>query len=63
MASQDKTETTPAPSGGKQTPLEETSRRTGEQGAPSNASAGAEPETPTGNNDVAGDPNQGTEPR
>ncbi|MEO0348457.1 MAG: hypothetical protein AAF282_00225 [Cyanobacteria bacterium P01_A01_bin.15] len=63
MASQNKTETTPGPSDGKQTPLEETSRRTGEQDTPSDSSSGAEPETPTGNDSVPGDPNQGTEPR
>ncbi|MGD1857798.1 MAG: hypothetical protein ACFB2W_26480 [Leptolyngbyaceae cyanobacterium] len=62
MAEQNK-QTTPAPSGGKQTPLEETSRTTG-SGTKIDAKSSAEPEAPgDGNSDVAGDPNQGTEAR
>lgn len=62
MADQNK-ETTPAPGGGKQTPLEETARTTG-SGDKTDAKSTAEPEAPgDGNSDVVGDPNQGTEAR
>ena len=62
MVEQNK-ETTPAPGGGKQTPLEETARTTG-LGEKRDAKSTAEPEAPgDGNSDVPGDPNQGTEAR
>lgn len=50
-------------SGGKQTTLDERTRRTG-QGAKANVRAGAAPEAPGTDNPIAeGDPNQGTESR
>ncbi|NEP18811.1 MAG: hypothetical protein F6J97_18245 [Leptolyngbya sp. SIO4C1] len=59
----DKMETTPTASGGKQTPLEPGSRRTG-QGSNTDTRSGAEAEAPGDKNaDVPGDPNQGTEAR
>lgn len=55
--------TTPTASGGKQTPIEPSIRRTG-QGAHMDTKAGAAPEAPgTDNPRVEGDPNQGTESR
>lgn len=63
MAEEAKETTTPTTSGGKQTPLEETSRKTG-MGTSTDASSGAEPEAPgDANKDVPGDPNQGTDAR
>ncbi|MBW4521685.1 MAG: photosystem I reaction center subunit IV [Scytolyngbya sp. HA4215-MV1] len=57
-----KGKTTPTASGGKQTPLEPSVRKTG--GSPSTmAKTTAEGDTPGGNPEVEGDPNQGTEAR
>lgn len=54
---------TPTASGGKQTPLDESLRRTG-QGAAEPVRQGAAPDAPgTDNPRVEGDPNQGTESR
>ena len=62
MVEQNK-ETTPGPSSGKQTPLEETARTTG-SGGKTDAKSTAEPEAPgAGKSDLVGDPNQGTEAR
>ncbi|WP_036478231.1 hypothetical protein [Myxosarcina sp. GI1] len=53
----------PTASGGKQTPVDPTQRRTG-QGADTDARENAAPEAPgTDNPQVEGDPNQGTEAR
>jgi hypothetical protein len=53
----------PTASGGKQTPIDPASRRTG-QGAQMNVKEGAAPEAPgTDNPQTEGDPNQGTESR
>jgi photosystem I subunit IV len=53
--------TTATGSGGKQTQLDERNRQTG-QGV-SSPSADSRPDTPGGNKNLAGDPNQGTEAR
>lgn len=53
---------TTAASGGKQTTIDERTRKTG-QGAPTNAKGTAKPEAPGGNTGVEGDANQGTEAR
>ncbi|HEY9676193.1 MAG TPA: photosystem I reaction center subunit IV [Waterburya sp.] len=50
------------PGGTKQTPVDETKRRTGEV-AKGAAKASAKPDTPEGTGIVEGAPNQGTEPR
>jgi photosystem I subunit IV len=55
-------QTTATASGGKQTTLDESIRQTG-QGSSAVANPGAEGDTPGGNPQVAGDPNQGTEAR
>lgn len=53
--------TTPSASGGYQTPLEDSIRKTGDA-EQSDARQSAKPEAP-GEDDVAGSPNQGTESR
>ncbi len=53
--------TTPTASGGYQTPLEDSIRKTGDA-EKSDAKQSAKPEAP-GEDDVAGSPNQGTESR
>ncbi|MGV2826745.1 hypothetical protein [Myxosarcina sp. GI1(2024)] len=54
---------TPTASGGKQTPIDPSQRRTG-QGTNINVRGEAEPEAPgTDNPQAEGDPNQGTEAR
>ncbi len=55
-------QTTPTAAGGKQTPIDESIRQTG-QGDSTVVKPGAEADTPGGNPKVAGDPNQGTEAR
>ena len=55
-------QTTASGSGGKQTPLDERTRQTG-QGVATIADPQAEGDTAGGNPAVAGDPNQGTEAR
>ncbi|MBW4645384.1 MAG: hypothetical protein KME23_20735 [Goleter apudmare HA4340-LM2] len=57
----DHQETTPTASGGYQTPLEESIRKTGDA-EQSDARPTATPEAP-GEDSVAGSPNQGTESR
>jgi photosystem I subunit IV len=58
-----KKKSTPAASGGKQTPIDPELRRTG-QGAQTDVKAGAAPDAPgTDNPQKEGDPNQGTESR
>lgn len=62
----DNKENQPAPtaSGGKQTPLEPMSRRTGDDARDSDVRPGAEPEAAGNKNvDTPGSPNQGTEAR
>jgi hypothetical protein len=54
-------ETTPTASGGYQTPIDESIRKTGTD-AQGDAKDTARPEAP-GNDSVAGSPNQGTESR
>jgi hypothetical protein len=53
--------TTPTASGGYQTPLEDSIRKTGDA-EQSDAKQSAKPEAP-GEDDVAGSPNQGTQSR
>lgn len=53
---------TPAASGGKQTRLDPKNRKTGQETS-QDISEGAAPEAPGARNDVAGDPNQGTDAR
>lgn len=61
--STEKEQATPTASGGKQTPIEPTERKTG-QGTSQDVNSGAEPEAPGAKNaDTPGDPNQGTEAR
>ena len=55
-------QTTPTTAGGKQTPIDESIRQTG-QGVSTVANPSAEADTAGGNPQVAGDPNQGTEAR
>ena len=55
-------QTTPTAAGGKQTPIDERSRQTG-QGSSTTINPAAEADTAGGNPQVAGDPNQGTEAR
>lgn len=54
--------TTPTASGGKQTTLDERTRKTG-QGDKSEAKTSAKPDTPPGTGLVEGAPNQGTDAR
>lgn len=55
---------TPTASGGKQTPIDPATRRTGTDARSSDSREGAKPETAGDKNvDVEGDPNQGTESR
>jgi len=54
--------TTPTASGGKQTTLDERTRKTG-QGTQSGAKQTAKPDTPAGTGVVEGAPNQGTDAR
>lgn len=54
----------PTASGGKQTPIDPKTRRTGSEARSSDVKSGAEPEAPGNKNmDKPGDPNQGTEAR
>jgi photosystem I subunit 4 len=51
-------------SGGQDTPIDPSQRRTGTDARSSDAKSGAEPEAPGDKNtDIPGDPNQGTEAR
>ncbi|MBE9043225.1 hypothetical protein IQ255_02170 [Pleurocapsales cyanobacterium LEGE 10410] len=60
--SQEKEQATPAADGGLNTPIDPTQRKTG-QTAGEDTRDGAEAEAPGTRNDVAGDPNQGTDAR
>ena len=53
---------TPVADGGMQTPVKPGQRKTGQE-ASIDTREGAEPEAPGARNEVAGDPNQGTEAR
>jgi len=53
---------TPVADGGLQTPLNPKERKTGQESG-LDTRDGSEPEAPGARNDVAGDPNQGTEAR
>lgn len=53
---------TPAAEGGKQTRLDPEGRKTGQETS-QEVSDGAAPEAPGARNEVAGDPNQGTDAR
>ncbi|MDJ0590465.1 MAG: hypothetical protein QNJ72_10770 [Pleurocapsa sp. MO_226.B13] len=53
---------TPVAEGGMQTPVDPKQRKTG-QTSGLDTREGSEPEAPGARNDVAGDPNQGTEAR
>lgn len=54
---------TPSASGGKQTTLEPGTRQTGQGPSNKDTRSGASGDSPGGNPQVAGDPNQGTEAR
>ncbi len=54
---------TPSASGGKQSTLEPGIRQTGQGPSSKDTRPGASPDSPGGNPQVAGDPNQGTEAR